>query len=719
MKNAIVFAMLLVSFNALAQKEITLSDIFEKGTFAGEGVAGFRSMNDGLHYVETNSKQQIEKHSFKDGSLVGIIADLASLQYNGDTVAVEDYTFDAAEKQLLITNGSEAIYRRSFVNNAYVYDLATKTVLPVSTNKVMHASFSPNGKSVAYVYENNLYIFDIATKTTKQVTTDGKRNAIINGNCDWVYEEEFGFSTAYKWNKDGAYLAYYKFDESAVKEFSFTQYGTLYPKNYDYKYPKAGEDNSKVSVHIYELATTKNTKVSVGDESDIYLPRIHWSAFNNNLFVYKLNRLQNNLEVYKSEASSGKTMIEYVESNARYIDINDDVIFLTQQDAFIYTSEKKGYNHIYLHNCVNHSDIQITGGNYDVLSVKGIDEKNKLVYFISTFSSPLEKKLFSVKLDEPKLNCITQEAGVHNISFGAGFKYFMDAYSKVNTPPIYTIRDAKGKVIRTLKSNEKLAARLTEYNTMPQELIKVRAANDEELNAWIIKPANINDGKKHPVLMFQYSGPGSQQVSNSWMGRDYWWYQMLAQKGYVIACVDGRGTGCRGEEFKKCTYKQLGKLESDDQIAVAKYFGTLPYIDKDRIGIWGWSYGGYMSSICLMKGADVFKSAIAVAPVTNWRYYDNIYTERYMQKPQNNAAGYDDNSPINMVKKLKGNYLLVHGTADDNVHFSNSVEMVNALVKANKEFDFEMYPDKNHGISGGVTRYHLYKRLTQFILEKL
>jgi dipeptidyl-peptidase 4 len=719
MKNGIAFLLVLLSFNLSAQKEITLSDIYEKGTFTGEGIAGFSSLNDGIHYVETNSKQQIEKHSFKDGSLVGIIADLSKIKLNGDSVKVDDYTFDATEKQMLLTNGAEAIYRRSFVNNAYVYDIASGAVTPISTNKIMHATFSPNGKSVAYVYENNLYVFDIASKTTKQVTIDGKRNAIINGNCDWVYEEEFGFSTAYKWSKDGAYLAYYKFDETTVKEFSFTQYGTLYPKNYDYKYPKAGEDNSKVSVHLYELATAKNIKVNVGDETDIYLPRIHWAAANNNLFVYKLNRLQNKLEVYKCDAATSTTAIEYTEVNKSYIDINDDVNFLAKQDAFLYTSEKSGYNHIWLHNCAMHSDVQITNGNFDVSGIKGVDEKNKTIYFISTESSPMEKQLYSISFNGNNKKVVTSEAGSHAVSFSSNFSYFMDAFSKVNTPTVYTMRDAKGKVVRTLKSNEKLAARLLEYKIAPQELIQVAAADGQQLNAWIIKPANINDGKKHPLLMFQYSGPGSQQVTNSWMGRDYWWYQMLAQKGYLIACVDGRGTGARGEAFKKCTYKQLGKLESDDQIAAATYFGTLPYIDKDRIGIWGWSYGGYMSSICITKGADVFKSAIAVAPVTNWRYYDNIYTERYMQKPQNNASGYDENSPINMVKLLKGNYLLVHGTADDNVHFSNSVEMVSALVKANKEFDFEMYPDRNHGISGGVTRYHLYKRLTKFILEKL
>ena len=493
----------------------------------------------------------------------------------------------------------------------------------------------------------------------------------------------------------------------------------MYPTDYKFKYPKAGEKNSIVDINIYHLANKKTTPCDLGDNKDIYIPRIKINPTNNALVIFKLNRLQNKFEILEANIDNGNTKVIYEESNKYYVAINDDIQFLNNKNGFIYTSEKNGFNHIYVHDIDNNSSFQITKGNWDVAEIYGIDEANNTIYYLSAEKSPMERHVYSIEMNGENKILLTPYKGWHTAEFSKGFEYFMEKYSYINTPPTYAIHNKKGELVRMLKDNTALVSKMKEYDFSKLELIQVPNNEGTLLNGWIIKPTNFSSSKKYPLLMFQYSSPGSQQVMNSFGGRDFWWYQMLAQKGYIIVCVDGTGTGFRGEEFKKKTYLQLGKYESDDQIAVAKYFAKQKYIDASRIGIWGWSFGGYMSSICILKGADVFKTAIAVAPVTNWRYYDNIYTERYMQTPQTNAIGYDENSPVNMVNNLKGNYLIIHGTADDNVHFQNAVMMVDELIKANKDFDSEYYPNKNHGIGGGNTRLQLYRKLTHFILEKL
>jgi dipeptidyl-peptidase-4 len=717
--NKFITLLSLICTSAFAQKEITLEDIWIKGTFKTEAVAGFRSMNDGNYYTEINEKKELQKVSFQDGKVVEILADFSNILCKGKKVNVDEYIFNEAQTKMLLLEGPQNIYRRSVLYNVYVYNLATKSVIQFCDDKILHATFSPQGDKVAYVKSNNLYVYDLSKNKEIQISKDGEWNKIINGNCDWVYEEEFGFTQAFEWSPDGKYLAFYKFDESKVPEFNFAKYDNLYPTDVRFKYPKAGEKNSTISIQLLKLQNNKVSKINIGNDTDIYIPRIKWNVYDGQLLIYQLNRKQNNLNILGYQPNTNKITSIYSEINNRYVEIKDEIIFLKNENSFLHTSEKSGYNHIWKFNLDTKQDVQITKGNWEVVQLLSTDEKLKKIYYTSTEESPLERHLYSILLNGNNKEKITNQSGTHLIECSNGCKFYLDVHSSINTPAVSTICNNSGSVLRIVKDNAKLKTIMKEFTISTQELIKVPNGLGENLNAWVIKPANSNDGKKHPLLMFQYSGPGSQQVTNSFMGRDYWWYQMLAQKGYVIACVDGRGTGFRGEEFKKCTYKQLGKLESDDQIAAAKYFGTLPYIDKDRIGIWGWSYGGYMSSICILKGADVFKSAIAVAPVTNWRYYDNIYTERYMQKPQDNASGYDDNSPVNMVSKLKGNYYLIHGSADDNVHYQNSMEMINALIKADKDFDSEAYPNRAHGISGGNTRYHLYKRLTKFVLEKI
>ncbi len=711
---------LLLPFVSIAQdkKQITLDDIYTKGVFRAESVAGFRSMKDGNYYSEINADGVLQKIRFADGQVERMLVNFTKLRFNDKPLKVDDYAFNADETKLLLYTESENIYRRSVLRKVYVYDIATEKVSIVKDEKVLHASFSPQSDKVAYVFKNNLYYLDLESDETNAVTDDGNYN-IINGNCDWVYEEEFEFTKAYEWSADGKYIAYYRFDQTAVPEYNFAVYDQLYPTEYKYKYPKAGERNSKIDINIFHLRNGRTVTCDLGEEDDIYIPRIKVSPYNNALLVYRMNRLQNQLELLSIDPSNGRSEKIYEEKNEYYIEVNDDIRLLEKRNAFVFTSEKDGFRHLYIYDMDTRSASQITKGNWEVVSVKGIDEKRNLVYYTSTEKSPMERNVYSIEFNGEQKVALTPDKGWHDADFSAGFEYFMDKYSFLNTPPVYTIKNNRGELIRLLKDNQSLKNKMAEYDLAKIEMIVVPNEDGVPLNGWILKPADFSTAKKYPILMFQYSGPGSQQVMNQFALRDYWWYQMLAEKGYIIACIDGTGTGFRGEDFKKKTYLQLGKYESDDQIAVAKYFAKQSYIDASRIGIWGWSYGGFMSSICMFKGADIFKTGIAVAPVTNWRYYDNIYTERYMRTPQENASGYDDNSPVNMVKQLKGNFLLVHGTADDNVHYQNSLTLIDAMIKANKEYDSECYPNKNHSLSGGNARLHLYKRMTDFLLEKL
>ena len=562
----------------------------------------------------------------------------------------------------------------------------------------MYATFSPQGDKVAYVLDNNLFIKDIKSGTITQVTSDGKKNHIINGASDWVYEEEFALVRSFEWAPDGEHIAYYKFDETHVKEFSMDLFkGGLYPTQEVFKYPKAGEENSIVKVYFYNLEKDKSTYIYTEKDYE-YIPRIKWTNNPKVLALYGMNRHQNELDFVLANTEDGSNKILFTEKDKYFIDINDNLTFLPQ-DNFIWTSEKDGFNHIYLKG-LDGSEQQITNGNWEVTSFHGVDSDKMEIYFTSTEEGSINRTLYVQHLDTDIKTKLSTEKGTNNSSFSKGLKYYMNSVSTANSAPVYTLHTADGKKLKTLEDNTDFNSNMLEFNLTKKEFFTIKT-EDAELNAWMIKPPNFDENKEYPLFMFLYGGPGSQQVTNSFGWTNYYWYQMLAQKGYIVACVDNRGTGGKGAEFKKMTYKELGKYETIDQINAAKYFGKLNYIDANRIGIQGWSYGGYMSSLAITKGADVFSLAIAVAPVTNWRYYDNIYTERYMQTPQENASGYDENSPINHVDKLKGHYLLVHGSADDNVHVQNTMEMISALVNANKQFDLFIYPDKNHGIYGG------------------
>ena len=714
-------ALLLVPFFTFAQgKKITFDDIYKLGTFKSEGVPGFHSMNNGKFYTEA-AKEGLLKNDFISGETVETLINASDVKdEKGNPLSLSDIEWNNDEKKTLIFTNSEKIYRRSRKAIVYAYDLQTKQSVKVDEEKILHATYSPTADKVAFVKNNNLYYKNLVDGKTTQVTNDGEWNKIINGNADWVYEEEFSFTKAFQWSKNGTYIAYYKFNESKVPEFSMTMYDSLYPSIYSYKYPKAGETNSIIEIHVYNVATGKDVKVDLGQETDIYIPRIKWTEDDNKLGIAWLNRLQNHLKWMTADAATGATTTFYDETNKYYVEINDDLKFLKDGKHFITTSEKSGFNHIYLYNMDGTAVSQLTSGNYDIDNIAGVDEKNKTVYYSAAYHSPMDRQLFAVKYSgkAAKPIQVSTGAGTHKIDFNSDFSYYVDTYSDINTPPVIAVYNTKGKPVKTLVDNTALKNTMAQYAVGKVTFMKVPNSKGDSLNAWMLKPADFDANKKYPVLFCNYGGPGSQQVTDKW-GSVSFWHQYLAQNGYIIVSVDNTGTGFRGEDFKKKTYLQLGKLEIEDQIDVAKYLGTLSYIDKKRIGHWGWSYGGFMSSLAITKGADVFKAAVAVAPVTSWRFYDDIYTERFMRTPQENPKGYDDNSPLNFTDKIKGKFLIIHGTGDDNVHFQNSVMMIDKMIQNNIDFESAYYPNKNHSISGGNTTYHIYKKMTDFIFKNL
>ncbi|HYG51697.1 MAG TPA: S9 family peptidase [Flavobacteriales bacterium] len=707
---------------SLKAQQLDVATVWASPAFYQKNVDEVASMNDGEHYSvleKEDGNLVINKYSFKTFKKVATILAGKEVMVDGSPLEFDSYEFNSDETKLLLTTGTDYIYRRSFTATYYIYDLKNKAIsLLADTAKGPQqlADISPDGQKVAFVRHNNIFYKDLKTGEEVQVTNDGKRNAIINGTTDWVYEEEFSITKGFYWSPNSTEIAYYKFDESNVKEFQFDKYGSLYPERYTYKYPKAGEDNSKISIHLYSLATKTTKNISTGTDADIYLPRMAWDPKKGYLVVLRMNRHQNKLEYCMVDVKPAMPELKpfYTETSTTYVEITDDLIFLNNQEGFIRTSEKDGYNHIWKVDYAG-KETQITKGNWDVIELKGLDEKGGWVYYASAESGPTQKEIFRIKLDGSGKTKLSKRKGTNDATFSKGMKYFMNYNSSANVPLYITLHTADGKELKVLEDNAVLVANLAKYNLSKKEFLTFKTSQGNELNAWMIKPANFDANKKYPVYLTFYGGPGHNEVLDAWGSMNYGWHQLLAQKGYLVFCVDPRGTMYRGATFKKCTYMQLGKYETEDLIETAKYLAKYAFVDPSRIGVQGWSYGGYMTLLCMTKGADYFKAGISVAPVTNWRYYDNIYTERFMRKPQENANGYDDNSPINHVTKLKGRLLLVHGTADDNVHYQNSLEITNAFIKANKQFDMFFYPNKNHGIAGGLTRYHLYTKMLNFI----
>ncbi|MGL5683693.1 MAG: S9 family peptidase [Marinifilaceae bacterium] len=712
-----------------AQKQqLTLDDFFVKGTFGQRRVSGLRSMNDGLHYtIVADNGKKIVKYSYKTGKEVETLLDLNKLE-DCDAKSIQGYDFDPTEQRIIFFTNREDVYRHSFKADYYVYELKNKIVKPLSDGgKQQLATFSPNGIRIAFVRDNNLFIHDVRFGSEIQITYDGKFNEIINGAPDWVYEEEFGFNRAFDWAPDGSALAYIRFDESEVPVFHMNMFrgmapsydaNTLYPSNYSYKYPKAGEKNSKVSVHVYDIADRTTLPMEHTQLEEFYIPRIKWTNDAKKLAITTLNRHQNNMEVFLANVKTGKSTVLYRDNNKYYIDESnlDNLIFLEDGKHFITTSEKNGFMHLYLYTMGGKEVKAITKGNFDIKEFHGYDAATDQYFYSSFEESPMELTTYAINGKGVKRK-LTPIKGWNQTSFSKNFNYYINTVSNTTTPSTTTLYDRKGKVVRVLEDNKALNERLQQFDLATKEFIQLPAADGKTmLNASLIKPKNFDATKKYPLLVTQYSGPNSQSVKNTW---GVSWLDYLAQEGYVVVTIDPRGTGARGEEFRKCTYMQLGKIESDDVIAATRALANESYIDNKNVAIWGWSFGGFMSSLCLMKGADVFSTAISVAPVTNWRYYDTIYTERFMRTPEENPEGYDANSPINWVNKLEGNLLLCHGTADDNVHVQNCYELAEALVQANKQFDMAVYTNRNHSIFGGKTTLHLYTRFVNYLNSNL
>ena len=726
MKIRILF---FIFFGAFISVSSQLSNelIWASGTFYPKTIKGINPSEDGKYYTSIErdkSKIEIVKYDYSSNKKVATL--FSNVSFN--KFEFSDYKLSNDQNWLLLFNSKESIYRRSSKSFYYIYDIQNnqlKALADSSLGKQRLASFSPDSRKIAYVRNNNIYYTYLVDTLEIPVTSNGKINELINGATDWVYEEEFSIHKGFFWSPDGSKIAYYVFDERDVKQFEMEIYDNLYPSQYKFKYPKAGEDNSLIAVKVFDLDNLKTFDFDIGKNPDIYIPRIIWSKGNNELIVFKMNRLQNKLELLsgkfnnQNNPNSGVNIKKiYSEKSSTYIDIHDNTFFISE-DEFIWTSEKNGFNHIYLVNYSNNTEKRLTSGKWDVTNVYGFSSKDQTIYFQAAKSSPTEREIYSLNLNSNQLNEISKLKGTNDADFSTNFQYFINTHSDANHPFTFTLNNKNGEILKVLEENKNLNKKMKKFDLVEKTFFKILNEDGLDLNAWIMKPKVLDTVKKHPLLMFVYGGPGINTVNNSWSWMNYFWFQYLVKKGFIVVSVDSRGTGYRGKEFKHSTYLQLGKLETEDQIFVAKKLGELNYVDENNIGIFGWSYGGYMSSLCISKGAEVFNSAIAVAPVTNWRFYDNIYTERFMRTPEENGDNYDVNSPINHVGKIKGNYLLIHGTADDNVHFQNSMEMVNSLVKSNIEFDFFAYPNKNHGISGGYTRLHLYNKMTNFLIDNL
>ena len=720
--NKITALLFFLCVTVFGQQKITVDEIFT-GTFRAKGMDELQSMKNTNQYTVLNSDRatksmQIDLYDFATLKKVSNLIDTKNFKELAD--GIDSYTFDDSEKKILIACHTNKIFRHSFTADYFLYDIAAKTLTKLFDFQVQEPTFSPDGTKIAYAKENNLYVYDLASKKSTAVTTDGKKNAVINGITDWVYEEEFAFVRAFDWSADSKKLAYIRFDESSVPEFSMSIFQkSLYPTVDTFKYPKAGEKNSVVSLHIFDGTSNVTKKVELGNYNDFYIARLQWTKDSNVLSAQVLNRHQDNLDLLFVDGTAATAKVVLNEKDKAYVDVTDNLTFLND-NSFIWTSEKDGFNHIYLYDKTGKLKNQVTKGNWEITSYYGFDEKAKTIFYQSTENGSINRDVYRIGLDGKNKVHLSKNTGTNAATFSPNFQFFINTFSSASQPTAYTLNESKtGKEIQVIENNQTLATKLGGYNLPSKEFFVLKTAKGNELNAWMIKPKDFDPNKKYPVFMFQYSGPGSQQVANQWSNTNDYWFMMLAQQGYIVACVDGRGTGFKGADFKKVTQLQLGKYEVEDQIDAAKVIGSYPYVDASRIGIFGWSYGGFMASNCIFQGADVFKMAIAVAPVTNWRFYDSVYTERYMQTPQENASGYDNNSPINHVDKLKGKFLLIHGSADDNVHLQNSMQMIEALIQANKQFDSQIYPDKNHGIYGGKTRIQLYNKMTNFIIENL
>lgn len=728
MKKLMLFVLSIMLLTSIAaqQKQLELEDFVTRGTFQPKRVDGLRSMKDGAHYtVLEDNGARIVKYAYATGQQAGVVVDIPNFK-NTPIQSVEGYEFSDDETKILVYANRENIYRHSFKADYYVIDVARREIEPLSERgKQQAARFAPNGHSVAFVRNNNIHIKNLRFRTEAAITTDGKLNEIINGVPDWVYEEEFGFSRAFEWSPNSEELAFIRFDETQVREFTFPVYRgshpandefELYPGEYRYKYPKAGTTNSKVSVHVFNLKNRTTKVMELGNE-EMYVPRIMWTTQSDQVAIVTLNRRQNQLNLFLANPSSGVARLIFTDRNERYVseDVLDNIIFLEDGRHFVYVGELDGFNHIHLFGVDGRQIRQVTTGSWDVTGYLGFDTRNRLFFFQAAAESPLRREVYSIRMDGTRMTRLTPENGTNSAWFSTDFGFYIVEHSSMQTPPVYTVYNRAGRQLRVIESNADLKRKIAGYDMPKKEFFSFKTSEGVDLNGWMIKPFGFAANKQYPVLMTQYSGPNSQRVLDRW---ESGWESFLASQGYLVVCVDGRGTGARGELFRKQTYMHLGRMESDDQIETARFLAQQPYVDAARIGIWGWSFGGFITSLSMSR-SDVFRTGIAVAPVTDWRFYDTAYTERFMRMPRENPSGYASTSPINLAENLQGRLFLIHGTADDNVHFQNVLEYADRLVQSGKQFDMFVYPNRNHSIAGGNVRHHLYQMMFQYLERNL
>lgn len=720
-KITIIVLLILIVSSANANLLYDITD----GKFKPEKTMIPLSMNDGEHYTLMVDNRAIVKYSYKTGEAVDTLLSISKSK-NPPISSFSGYLLSPKETKILIYTNEIKRYRRSFTAEYFIYDIKYKEFDPLSSQTPQEAPvFSPDDRYIAFAHNNNLYMKKVEFKTDIQITKDGAKGKIINGIADWLYEEEFVNTHYYSWSPDSKLLAYIKFNESEVKEFTFQTYlnaennePLLYPGYKSFKYPKAGENNSKVSVCIYDdfNKTTRTIKMNENEDS-YYIPRIRWTNNPEQLAVFQLNRNQNRLDMYFANPKSGLSKLINRLEDKHYVDYqNIDYLYFSRDNKSFYTlNDKDGYRHIYQHRMDGTILRQITKGNWDVTDFYGVDETSNTVYYQSAEYSPMQRDVFSINA-KGKKTCLTNAKGTHNAYFSSNFRYFVLDESSVSLPNTISLRNNSGQKIRDIESNITIKEAFRNLKLSQKEFFSFKTSENISLNGWMLKPTGFDPAKKHPVLMVQYSGPGSQMVLDEW---DFGWEYYLSTLNYVVVCVDGRGTGARGSEFLKCTYKQTGILETKDQVEAAEYLGQLTYIDKNRIGIWGWSFGGSMTLWSMSTGKQVFKAGISVAPVTDWRYYNTAYIERFMQTPQENFKGYEQSSAVINAEKLNGRLLIIHGTADDNVHYSNTLVYTNKLVELGKQFEMQVYTDKNHSITGQQTRRHLYTRMVDFLERNL
>lgn len=713
----------LTSAFAMSQ-QLTIEDI-NAGQYYARSIRGVTPMNDGEHYTQLSpDNKRIVKYSYKTGKEVGVIFDVETAR-ECNLEKIQGYIFSPDEKRILIETEREPIYRRSYSSVYHLYSVENNKLSELTEGKIRIPVFSPDGNLIAFVRDNNIFLIKLLYGGSEsQITKDGEINKVINGAPDWVYEEEFGYNSALTFSPDNKMIAYVRWDESNVKSFEFPMYKgdcpaymqyAEYPGKYTYKYPVAGEDNSKVSVKTFDIFSKVTRTMQLPIEDDAYIPRIRFTNNPEQLAIMTINRHQNRFDMYYANPRSGVCKLILRDESNWYIkeSIYDNIKFYDKYFSLL--SEKDGFAHLYWYTINGTLVKQVTQGEFEVKSFLGWDEKSNTFYYVSNEGSPLRTAVWKTD-GKGRKACLSQKEGTNNAMFSTGMKYFINFFNNTETPTEVTINDNNGKTIATLMDNADLKAKVAGMKMPEKEFFTFTTPEGYELNGWMMKPVDFDPSKKYPVLMFQYSGPGSQQVLDTWSVS---WETYMATQGYIAVCVDGRGTGGRGAAFEKCTYLSIGVKEADDQVSAAKYLGTLPYIDKDRIAIWGWSYGGYMTLMSMSQGSNVFKAGIAVAAPTDWRFYDTVYTERFMRTPQENKEGYDKASAINRIDKLHGKLLMVHGTADDNVHYRNMAEYCEELVQHDKYCDMQIYTNRNHNIMGGNTRNHLYKKLTNYIKENL